>query len=244
MKPAKAPTAGRRRLARVEEDPARSHPRAAARSGDVRAAGGERSIRNRDPDLKVLVTLLRRLHGWSQVEMAVRAAVHRSSVCLYESGAQVPLPATVEKLAGAAGVPMWVVEGVLLPAIALARESSLAMPLLAADGELALAALEEESARAATRLGVARLLAAPAGRGGDGPAVAADPGVPGADPWAFLPAWALEQSAEGHSLTAELAHRLRDDLERSRHDPRPFAPPRRASGRLKGRRRRSPSSQG
>jgi transcriptional regulator with XRE-family HTH domain len=202
MKSARPPSVDGRLGARVEREPPRSTSsrRAAARSGGARVGGDDVSARQRDPDVRVLVTLLRRLHGWSQMEMAVRAAVHRSSVCLYESGAQVPLPGTVEKLAGAAGVPMWVVDGVLLPAIALARESSLATALTTVDGEVAFSALEDESAQVAARLGVARLFAALAERAEDEPAAAANPGVPGKDPWELLPACAQREP----SVLAEL----------------------------------------
>src|ERR1700688_2555927 len=100
---------------------------------------------NRAEDLRVLVTLLRRLRGpWSQAEMAARAEVYPGSISIYESGDRSPSRAAVEKLAGAAQVPPWVVDGLLLPVIELAREADLGSGATAADAVFELERTDEE----------------------------------------------------------------------------------------------------
>src|ERR1700674_2436888 len=115
---------------------------------------------NRAEDLRVLVTLLRRLRGpWSQAEMAARAEVNPGSLSTYESGDRSPSRAAVEKLAGAARVPPWVVDGVLLPVIELAREIDLGRPgPIEADAAREGERTDEEGASPAARLGVALFL--------------------------------------------------------------------------------------
>src|SRR5260370_41217342 len=88
---------------------------------------------NRAEDLRVLVTLLRRLRGpWSQAEMAARAEVNPGSISTYESGDRSPSPAAIEKLAGAAPGPPRGMGGLLLPGIAGAPEIDPGPPALPA----------------------------------------------------------------------------------------------------------------
>ena len=66
-----------------------------------------------DPrDISILVTLFRLLHCWDQSGMAAEATLPPSSISNYERGKKVPQAETIERLAAAAHVPMWVVEGV------------------------------------------------------------------------------------------------------------------------------------
>src|SRR5258708_6301614 len=126
---------------------------------------------NSAEDLRVLVTLLRRLPGaWSQAKMAERSEVNPTSISLYESGELSPSRATVEKLAGGAGVPPWVVDGLLLPAIALAREIALAAGPTKGDTAPGMERADDESL--AAQLGVARFLAVPALAPGEEPEAA------------------------------------------------------------------------
>lgn len=80
-------------------------------------AGGEE-------DTRVLVVLLRTLRGWNQAQMAAAVGIGNSEICRYETGRVQPPPGKLERLAAAAGVPMRVVDQVLLPAIHLARMES------------------------------------------------------------------------------------------------------------------------
>jgi transcriptional regulator with XRE-family HTH domain len=78
-------------------------------------------VANRADELRVLVKLLRLLTDRSQKEMAAAANLHRSTLCRFESGRRSPSRGDLEKLAEASGVPMWAVDGVLLPVVALGR---------------------------------------------------------------------------------------------------------------------------
>jgi transcriptional regulator with XRE-family HTH domain len=75
-------------------------------------------------DLRVLVTLLRLLKDQSQTEMAAAAGLHRSALCRFETGKRSPGREDLAKLAEAAGLPMWAIDGILLPVVALARRLS------------------------------------------------------------------------------------------------------------------------
>jgi transcriptional regulator with XRE-family HTH domain len=112
-------------------------------------------------DLRVLATWLRTFRDLSQVEMAMRAGRSKSTISLYESGGIVPSPGAIERLAGAVGVPLWVVEGVLLPVISIVREVGGAPGSVASDpcqSQVAAAALADQAASAAVRLGIAKFL--------------------------------------------------------------------------------------
>src|SRR6266849_4223585 len=99
--------------------------------------------------LGVLVAWLRALHGWSQAELAAQAGINPATISLYESGDRTPSDAAIEKLAGAAGLPRWVVDGVLLPAIALAREIAATSFPLAPERDVAAVLAEEDAPGAA-----------------------------------------------------------------------------------------------
>ena len=51
------------------------------------------------------VTILRRRRRWSQAELARRAGLHNSTVCLVESGRLRPHPCQLSALAAALEVP-------------------------------------------------------------------------------------------------------------------------------------------
>lgn len=157
-------------------------------------------------DLRVLVTLLRRFQGpWSQAEMATRAKVNPSTISLYESGELSPSRTALEKLAGAAGVPPWVVDGVLLPALAFTREIALAPARAATNPALEWQRAGDESASPAARLGVARFLAAPALASGEDSEAAAEAELQASadDPWTLLPAAAQDAPESAAALHAD-----------------------------------------
>jgi transcriptional regulator with XRE-family HTH domain len=172
-------------------------------------------------DLRVLVTLLRRLRGpWTQAEMAVKAGINRGSISQYESGELRPSRAAIEKLAGAAGVPPWVVDGLLLPVIELSREIALDPGRAATDAPLEVQRAGDEPASPAVRLGVARFLAAPALASGEESDAKADAELSASadDPWTLLPAaaqGALPSSVALHADFERLVERACAESERA-----------------------------
>jgi transcriptional regulator with XRE-family HTH domain/tetratricopeptide (TPR) repeat protein len=154
-------------------------------------------------DLQVLVTLLRRRRGWSQAEMAKRAGINPSSISQYEGGDMTPSPAAIQKLAAASGVPSWVVDGILLPAIALARELAVDSP--PAEGADPPSISLDAPLSAAARLGLARFLAATGEPGEDEAAALGGRPEPasGEDPWTLLPAPARAMPPVPAGLVAE-----------------------------------------
>jgi transcriptional regulator with XRE-family HTH domain len=82
-----------------------------------------------DPeDVKLLVRVLRLLRSWDQVEFAKAAGVDASSISHYETGRTVPSRRTLERLAGAVGLPISFVELSLLPVLSAARTVSAPFP--------------------------------------------------------------------------------------------------------------------
>jgi transcriptional regulator with XRE-family HTH domain/tetratricopeptide (TPR) repeat protein len=92
-------------------------------------------MRNSEEDIKVLITVLRRLRGWSQGDLVERSGIKKSSISDYERGKQVPPRPVVEKLAATAQVPMWFVDGALVPVLALARRLLAGTEMPALEGE-------------------------------------------------------------------------------------------------------------
>jgi transcriptional regulator with XRE-family HTH domain len=174
---------------------------------------------NRAEDLRVLVTLLRRLPGaWSQAKMAERSEVNPTSISLYENGELSPSRAAVSKLAGAAGVPPWVVDGLFLPTIALGREIALATGPTATDAALAVERADDESL--AAQLGVARFMAALALAPREESEAAEEVELQAAaeDPWTLLPAAAQEAPPRAAALYADferLVERICAESERA-----------------------------
>jgi transcriptional regulator with XRE-family HTH domain len=75
-----------------------------------------------DPeDVRLLVRFLRTLRDCDQTEMAAAAGIDHSSLSRYETGKVVPSRAVLEQLIAAAGLPVSVVDSVLLPAIRAVR---------------------------------------------------------------------------------------------------------------------------
>jgi transcriptional regulator with XRE-family HTH domain len=72
-------------------------------------------------DLRVLVAFLRLLPDRTQAEMAAAARLHPSTLSRYEHGEAVPDRRALEKLAASVALPMWAIDGLLLPIIALTR---------------------------------------------------------------------------------------------------------------------------
>ncbi len=74
-------------------------------------------------DLKLLVQLIRRLRGWDQLDLGTEAGLDESTISRYERGRLTPRPPTLERLAAAAGVPMWLLDTVLLPVLRMAQHA-------------------------------------------------------------------------------------------------------------------------
>jgi tetratricopeptide (TPR) repeat protein len=116
--------------------------------------------------------------------MVAQSGINKSSLSGYEIGRLVPSRATVEKLAGAAGVPMWVVDGALSPSIELARRAMLggAAPLAHDAAEIG------REWPAANRIALALFLAADTAVGGETVEVSGLEGLATQeDPWTVLP---------------------------------------------------------
>jgi transcriptional regulator with XRE-family HTH domain len=79
-------------------------------------------------DLKVAVRFVRLVCGSSQAEMAAAAGIDRASFCRYEAGDVAPGRVALARLAAAAGLPVTLVDALLLPAIALARADRKGVP--------------------------------------------------------------------------------------------------------------------
>lgn len=84
-------------------------------------APGDEEVREPRGEMALLVGVLRVLSGYTQTKMAKAAGIHASTLSRYEEGRAVPPRDTLERLAAAARVPMWKVDGVLLPVIGLVR---------------------------------------------------------------------------------------------------------------------------
>jgi tetratricopeptide (TPR) repeat protein/transcriptional regulator with XRE-family HTH domain len=180
-------------------------------------------------DLRVLVKLFRVLGHRNQEEMAAAAGIHPSTVWRYEEGERTPDGLALEKLARAAGQPVWAVEGVLLPAIALARALAAGAPEALAGGlDPALVEALAADQSAAASAGVAEFLAGAEGE----PAPAAPPPDARAatadvlDPWTLMappapsprpapPGRYLDYEALCDQLCAESVRSAADDAARS-----------------------------
>ncbi len=161
---------------------------------------------NSAEDLRVLVTLLRRLRGpWSQADMAALSEVSPGSISVYESGERTPSRAAVEKLAGAARVPPWLVDGLLLPMIEVAREIDLGSGPIETDADLEVGRTDEEGGSPAARLGVALFLATPALASGEESNTAEEIELQKSseDPWTLLPAAVQDAAPSSTSLQGD-----------------------------------------
>jgi tetratricopeptide (TPR) repeat protein len=127
--------------------------------------------------------------------MARAARFTPSTLCRYERGKTIPERQAIEKLARVAGVPMWDIDGVLLPAIAQARSLAAAGASGASgDIEELLAGALGQRRSAAASAGIAEFLAATS----DDQAQAGPPSPPGQehrpdqDAWQLVAAEAVE----------------------------------------------------
>jgi transcriptional regulator with XRE-family HTH domain/tetratricopeptide (TPR) repeat protein len=157
-----------------------------------------RNVQTSAEDLRVLIGFLRVLSHRSQKKMAAAAGVHFSSLSRFENGLRRPDRADLEKLAKAASVPMWVIDGILMPVIALVRWLRSSPPeRLACDAERIVATALGQAHSATTSAAFAEFVTgAQAGDDDEAPHLptATDP-LPLHDPWALL----------GPSPTAEAA---------------------------------------
>lgn len=72
-------------------------------------------------NIRALIRWLESLGDWSKEELARRAGSTRQTLWLYETGALVMGRHVLRNLADGVGFPLWVVEGVMLPAITAVR---------------------------------------------------------------------------------------------------------------------------
>src|ERR1700761_6213949 len=71
-------------------------------------------------ETSLLIQFLRGLRAWEQLGLAQAAGLGDSTISRYERGLLKPPPATLERLAAAAGLPMWVGDALLLPVFHIA----------------------------------------------------------------------------------------------------------------------------
>ncbi len=110
-------------------------------------------------DLRMLAGFLRLLRHRTQAEMAAACRLHPSTVSRYEEGTRIPDRPAIERLARGAGVPMWAVDGAILPAIALARSAVDTPERLPESVQQVLAAAVAEGPSHAVSAAVAEFLA-------------------------------------------------------------------------------------
>ncbi len=135
-------------------------------------------------DIRVLVGLLRLLRNWSRKDMAAATRLHKSTLSRYEDGLRTPDGPALEKLARAAAVPAWAVQGILLPAISLVRSLAAGPPGRSVDRLLTEALAAGQSA--AANVGIAEFLAAADGdpaREAPPASAAHEAGAATLDPW-------------------------------------------------------------
>jgi len=72
-------------------------------------------------DIRVLVRWLESLGDWSKEELARRSGLTRQTLWLYETGEVVMGRHALQWFANGVGLPLWLIEGVMLPAISAVR---------------------------------------------------------------------------------------------------------------------------
>jgi transcriptional regulator with XRE-family HTH domain len=143
-------------------------------------------------DLRVLVGLLRLLPDRTQAEMAAAAGLHPSTLSRYEHGETSPDRRTLEKLADAVSVPMWAIDGLMLPLIAVTRALAAGEAAeLPKDlpGLLAVALNQPQSAAASAA--IAEFLLEPTTASGEAEAAQLPPAIAGDQDLAVLEAWSF-----------------------------------------------------
>jgi tetratricopeptide (TPR) repeat protein len=168
----------------------------------MRTAQGGPRVQNEPDDLRVLARFLRLLPDWTQKEMAKATGFHTGTIWRYDAGLRTPDRPAVEKLAHGAGMPMWAVDGAILPVIGLARAAAAGREksLPGSLEEMIEAALAEGPSQAAIA-GLAEFLAE------DGPEVDAGADERTAPPpaveagGAYPDPWELAEAPEGDLLT-------------------------------------------
>ena len=119
-------------------------------------------------DLRVLVGYLRLLPDRTQAEMAAAARLHPTTLSRYEHGETVPDRRTLEKLAAAVPLPMWAIDGLMLPAIAVTRALAAGTTAeLPKDLAQLLATALNQPPSAAASAAIAEFLLEPATAGGE-----------------------------------------------------------------------------
>ena len=167
-------------------------------------------MQNEPDDLRILVGFLRLLRQQTQEEMANAAGMHPGTILRYEGGTRTPDRLTIEKLARGAGMQMWAIDAVILPAIGLARAVTTGGPKRYAGslGEMIDAALAQGPSKAASAA-VAEFLAegepaTTAGSSETGESQAAGAGdATDADPWVLAQLAEGDMATEGSELLLE-----------------------------------------
>ena len=177
-------------------------------------------------DWRVLVGLLRMLGQRTRAEMAKAARLHPSTVSRYEKGTRIPDRPAIESFARTAGVPMWAVDGAILPAITLVRAAAAGtVEQLPRSLQQTLAAAMEQGSSKVASAALAEFLAE-----SDSASLAGEPDtfapVPAGDECTASPdAWTLALAAVGDPQTSAwwpdfegLAERLCEASERAAAD--------------------------
>jgi transcriptional regulator with XRE-family HTH domain/tetratricopeptide (TPR) repeat protein len=145
-------------------------------------------------DLRVLVGWLRVLPDRTQGEMAAAAQIHPTTLSRYEHGGNIPDRRMLEKLAAAVPLPMWAIDGLMLPVIAVTRALATGEAAeLPKDvpGLLAVALNQPQSAAASAA--IAEFLLEPTTATGEAeasqlpPAIADDQDLAVLEAWSFAP---------------------------------------------------------
>jgi transcriptional regulator with XRE-family HTH domain len=158
-------------------------------------------VQNEPDDLRILVGFLRLLRHQTQEEMANAAGMHPGTILRYEGGTRIPDRLTIEKLARGAGMQMWAIDAVILPAIGLARAVATGRPKRNSGTleDMIEAALAEGPGKAASAA-VAEFLVEGEAETLTGGHEIANPVADGAEDASYSDPWALAQAAEGDSL--------------------------------------------
>jgi tetratricopeptide (TPR) repeat protein/DNA-binding XRE family transcriptional regulator len=158
-------------------------------------------------DLRVLVEVLRVLRGWTQETMAAATDMNPSTLCRYEKGPRIPDRRLLEKLGAAASVPMWAIDGVWLPAIAMTRKLATgASASLAADDERLLTASFGQWRSVAATTAMAEFLAEPDASGsdeGEWRTMSGAEDTEDQNPWQATRAWPAADADHGADLYLE-----------------------------------------
>jgi transcriptional regulator with XRE-family HTH domain/tetratricopeptide (TPR) repeat protein len=178
-------------------------------------------VQNAADDLRVLVGLLRLLKARSQDQMATAAEIGQSTLSRFERGKLTPDRPALEKLARASLVPLWAIDGILLPALAVVRRLSSRSTVGSANTEEAVIRASLAAEHGSAGVHVAEFLLELDGEDGVAPHSDSPESVVGRDPWVLLNPPAgngaadLDVRFDLEDLVARICH---DSEEAAAHD--------------------------